>query len=157
MSASYLLPSLLAAAFGIGPPIAASAPAAQSTAANGDIATLKAQAAAWDDAIVYKQHDAIEANMAPEFLRIGEDGTLSDRTAFLDAILSEHLSIAPYAMDGLQVRVFGDAALLTGTTRMHGAWRGKPFASHYRFTDTYIRRDGAWQVVHVQITALPRE
>lgn len=153
MPAPYLLPWLLSAAFGIGTP----APDARSTAATDDIAALKTQAAAWDDAIVHKQRGAIEANMAPEFLHIGEDGTLSDRTAFLDAILSEHLSIAPYAMDGLQVRMFGDAALLTGTTRMRGAWRGKPFSSHYRFTDTYVRRDGAWRVVHVQITALPRE
>ena len=60
-------------------------------------------------------------------------------------------------MDGLQVRLFGDAALLTGTTLLHGTWRGKPFSSHYRFTDTYVRRDGAWRVVQVQITALPAE
>lgn len=149
MLARTLLPLLLASA------LTASVTAQEAPLSVAD--TLKTQAIAWDDAIVHKRRQAIEANMAPEFLHIGEDGALSNHAAFLDALLSEHLSIEPYAMDALQVRVFGDAALLTGTTRMRGTWRGKPFASHYRFTDTYIRRNGAWKVVQVQITALPQE
>lgn len=150
-----LLPMLLAVALETGLTPSAVAPTTRTEATAAEL--LKAQATAWDDAIVHKRRDAIEANMAPEFLHIGEDGALSDRTKFLDSILSVHLSIEPYAMDDLQVRLFGDAALLTGTTLMHGTWRGRPFSSHYRFTDTYIRRDGAWRVVQVQITALPAE
>lgn len=157
MPTHCLLTALLAAALGLGLPAAALPAAAAHTGLAVDAAVLKAQAEAWDDAIVHKRRAAIEANMAPEFLHIGEDGALSGRAAFLDSILSDHLTIAPYAMEELQVRVFGDAALLTGTTRMHGSWRGKPFSSHYRFTDTYIRRDGVWRVVQVQITALPDE
>lgn len=156
MSTHCLLTALLAAALGLGLPAAAVPAPARATPVD-DHAVLKAKAVAWDDAIVHKRRDAIEANMAPEFLHIGEDGALSDRTKFLDSILSDHLSIEPYAMDDLQVRLFGDAALLTGTTLMRGTWRGTPFSSHYRFTDTYIRRDGAWRVVQVQITALPAE
>ena len=157
ISTRYLLPALLAATLGIALPVASPVLAAQSATTAGDTDALMAQAVAWDEAIVRKRRAAIEANMAPEFLHIGEDGALSNRAGFLDAILSEHLAIEPYAMDDVQVRVFGDAALLTGTTRMRGAWRGKPFSSHYRFTDTYVRRDGAWRVVQVQITALPRD
>lgn len=155
MSTHCLLTALLTAALAVGLPAPVAPGAGAYNAPPGDTAVLKAQAVAWDDAIVHKRRAAIEANMAPEFLHIGEDGALSDRAAFLDSILSDHLRIAPYAMEDLQVRVFGDAAVLTGTTRMHGTWRGKPFSSHYRFTDTYLRREGAWRVVHVQITALP--
>lgn len=157
MPTHCLLTALLAAALGLGLPAAAVPAAAAHTGLAVDAAVLKAQAVAWDNAIVHKHRPAIEANMAAEFLHIGENGVVSDRKAFLDSILSEHLAIAPYAMEDLQVRLFGDAALLTGTTRMHGSWRGKPFSSHYRFTDTYIRREGGWQVVQVQITALPSE
>lgn len=157
MSAHRFLPTLLSVAFGIGISPVSPALAGRASPAANEVDVLKAQAIAWDEAIVHKRRRAIEANMAPEFLHIGEDGVLSDRAKFLDSILSEHLSIAPYAMDGLQVRLFGDAALLTGTTLLHGTWRGKPFSSHYRFTDTYVRRGGAWRVVQVQITALPAE
>lgn len=159
MSAHLLLPALLAVA------ATACLPATQPAAAGiaptavsvPEAEALKAQALAWDDAIVHKRRAGIEANMAQDFLHIGGDGRLSDRAQFLDAILSDALSIAPYAMENLQVRLFGDTAFVIGTTRMHGTWRGKPFASHYRFTDAYLRRDGAWKVAHIQITELPAE
>lgn len=80
MSTHCLLTALVAAALGLGMSAAAE-PA-------DDAAVLKTQAVAWDDAIVHKRRAAVEANMAPEFLHIGENGALSDRTAFLDSILS---------------------------------------------------------------------
>lgn len=147
MTLSCCLSALLAIAAGTDQP--PTMPAATEAEA------LKAQAVAWDDAIVHKRRADIEANMAEDFLHIAGDGRLSGRAQFLEAVLSGELSIAPYAMEELQVRVFGDTAFLTGVTRMHGTWRGQPFTSHYRFTDAYLRRDGAWRVAHIQITELP--
>ena len=36
--------------------------------------------------------------------------------------------------------------------RMTGRYKGEPFTTHYRYIDTYVRRDGRWQVVSVQTT-----
>jgi ketosteroid isomerase-like protein len=52
------------------------------------------------------------------------------------------------------VRLYGDVALLSGRTRMTGAYEGKPFTSHYRYIDIYVRRDGAWKIVSVQISRI---
>lgn len=116
---------------------------------------LKRQAIAWDLALVAKQRGAVLANMGEDFLHIGSNGQLSDRSAFIESIFSPNLTMQPYDMEDLQVRLFGDTAILTGTTTMQGRWKGKPFASHYRFSDTYVLRDGKWKVVHIQITDLP--
>lgn len=116
---------------------------------------LTRQAVAWDAAIVAKQRDAVLSNMGEDFMHIGGNGELSDRTAFIDSIASPNLTLQPYRMDNLQVRIFGDTAILTGTTDMRGSWKGKTFGSHYRFSDTYLFRSGRWQVVHIQITDLP--
>ena len=44
----------------------------------------------------------------------------------------------------LKSRVYGDVALLSGTTRLGGRWDGQPFATRYRYTDVYARgHDGA--------------
>ena len=33
--------------------------------------------------------------------------------------------------------------------------QGEPFASHYRYIDIYVRHDGEWKIVSVQITRIP--
>jgi ketosteroid isomerase-like protein len=132
---------------------AASAPARP--AADFSDAQLRAQADAWDAAIVRKDREAIAGNMSESFQQIGSDGRVADKAAFLEAIVADKLVIAPYTVEEFRIRRYGDTALVSGRTDMHGSWDGKPFESHYRFTDTYVREaDGAWRVVNVQTTEI---
>ena len=117
---------------------------------------LVAQADAWDKAIVRKDRAGIEANMASRFFHIGGDGSTSERDEFVADLLDPDLSIDPYAVEGLTVRVHGDTALLSATTRMTGRYKGKPFETHYRYIDTYVRENGRWRIVAVQITQLKK-
>ncbi len=117
--------------------------------------TLKRQADAWDLAIINKDLKAIESNISVNFMEIGSNGTKSDKPAFVSALMDPRLSIAPYKVEDFQIRVFGNTALLTGTTDMHGSWDGKPFTSRYRYTDVYVRENGKWRVVNVQTTPIP--
>jgi len=64
------------------------------------------------------------------------------------------VEIDPYTVEEFEVRLYGDVALLSGRTRMTGRSDGRLFTSHYRYIDTYVRRDGAWKVVSVQITRI---
>jgi ketosteroid isomerase-like protein len=119
------------------------------------IALLTRQAHAWDQAIVRKDRAAVADNMATEFRDIDGHGNVADRKAFLEDILAPDLTIDPYTVEDFDVRLYGDVALLSGTTRMTGTSAGKPFRSHYRYTDVYVRRDGRWRVVSVQISKMP--
>lgn len=118
-------------------------------------AILTRQAHAWDAAIVRKDMPAVAANMAPDYRHIRDNGAVSDGAGFLAFIGSPKLVIHPYKVDDLDVRLYGDVALLSGTTRMTGSYDGAPFKSHYRYIDVYIKRDGQWRVASVQITAIP--
>ncbi|HEX6703843.1 MAG TPA: nuclear transport factor 2 family protein [Albitalea sp.] len=117
---------------------------------------LIAQADAWDKAIVRKDRAAIESNMASRFFHIGGDGSTSERDEFVADLLDPELSIDPYAVEDLRVRLHGDTALLSATTRMTGRYKGKPFETHYRYIDTYVRENGHWKIVAVQITQLKK-
>jgi ketosteroid isomerase-like protein len=121
------------------------------------VAELSAQADAWDKAIVRKDRAAIETNMADDFRQIDGAGNVESKASFVDGLLSPDLQIDPYAVEDFDVRVYGDAALLSGRTRMTGRYRGEPFVSHYRYVDVYIRRGGAWKIVSVQISRIPEE
>lgn len=116
------------------------------------VALLREQGAAWDAAIVRKDSAAIAANMGAEFRHLSEEGRLTDGRTFVHTLLDPRLSLDPYGVEDFEVRRYGDVALLSGRTRMTGRYNGRAFASHYRYVDTYVRRGGAWKVVHVQIS-----
>ena len=115
---------------------------------------LTAQADAWDKAIVAKNAAAVAANVAPDFAQIESGGAVIGRDEFVKDLLDPALRIDPYKVEDFGVRVYGDTALLTGRIRMTGASEGKPFASHFRYIDVYVKRDGVWQVVSIQITRM---
>lgn len=49
----------------------------------------------------------------------------------------------------------GDAAVVTGVNHVRGKEAdGKPFDRRIRFTDTYIKQDGRWQVWATQGTTM---
>mgnify|MGYP001767746900 CR=1 FL=1 len=118
------------------------------------VEALTRRADQWDKAIVRKDHAAIAANMAPDFRQIRGNGSVVDRETFLRDITSSDLVIDPYTVEDFDVRVYGDVALLCGRTRMTGRQGGEAFASHYRYIDVYVRREGAWRVCSVQITPI---
>ena len=118
-------------------------------------AQLKAQGDRWDQAIVRKDRAAIEANMADDFRQIDGRGNVETKASFVAGLVSPDLVIDPYTVEDFDVRIYGDTALLSGRTRMTGRYQGEAFSSHYRYIDIYVRRDGAWKIVSVQISRIP--
>jgi len=116
------------------------------------VARLKAQADAWDRAIVAKDRRAIEANMAEDFRQIDARGHVETKASFVDGIVTPDLMLDPYTVEDFEVRVYGDTALVSGRTRMTGRYQGQPFDTHYRYIDVYVKRRGAWKIVSVQIS-----
>ncbi len=118
------------------------------------VARLKAQADAWDRAIVAKDRAAIAANMADDFRQIDAHGNVESKASFIDGLVTPDLALDPYTVEDFEVRVYGDTALLSGRTRMTGRYAGKPFSTHYRYIDVYVKRGGAWKIVSVQISPI---
>lgn len=117
-------------------------------------AALARQGDAWDKAVVAKNVEAVTANMAEDFRQIRSNGDVVDKPTFVRDITSPDLTIDPYTVEDFDIRVLGDTALLSGTTRMTGKYQGEAFTTHYRYIDIYVHRNGAWQVVSVQITPI---
>jgi hypothetical protein len=47
---------------------------------------------------------------------------------------------------GQNVRLYGDAAIVTGITTVKGIAGKEAFAADFQYTDTWIRRDGRWKL-----------
>jgi ketosteroid isomerase-like protein len=150
--------SLRIAALALAALVAASLQACSTTIPGrvDDIARLTRLSDAWDQAIVRKDEAAIAANMAEDFRQIGSDGAVETKASFVANLVSPELRIDPYTVEEFEIRLYGDTALLSGRTRMTGQYEGKPFASHYRYIDIYVRSGGSWKIVSVQTTRLAR-
>ena len=120
-----------------------------------DVATLKKLSDAWDAAIVRKDEKAIADNMAEDFRQIDGQANYETKKSFVAGIVDPKLAIDPYTVEDFEVRIFGDTALLYGRSSMTGKYDGKPFVSNYRYIDIYVRRNGEWKIVSVQITRIP--
>ena len=93
------------------------------------------------------------AMLAPEWSVIHITGAVITRGEALQMCKAPRAPIETLKVDDLSVRVFGDAAVVTGrtTATTSGA---KPATLTLRFTDVFIRRAGRWQVVASHATRL---
>jgi len=58
--------------------------------------------------------------------------------------------ITKYETSELRVRVYGDAAVVTGRLRRERNFNGRLLPDDWRFTKVYVRRGNRWQVVAYQ-------
>jgi len=92
--------------------------------------------------------DAIERIIAPEWTVTGPDGRISTRADVLREVFETRTHrISFLTVDDVRVRVFGEAAVVTGRTRGRGESGSTPYDVEIRFTDMFVRRDGRWQAV----------
>ena len=55
-------------------------------------------------------------------------------------------------IDQVNVRDFGDWAVVTGRTRMSGSYQGQEMTVTLRFTDVFVQTSGEWKCIASQGT-----
>ena len=70
---------------------------------------------------------------------------------------SGRMKFLRYTTSDLRVRVYGDAAVVTGRVERTRVLNGQEMADDWRFTKTYIRQNQKWRVVafHASESARP--
>lgn len=90
----------------------------------------------------------IERIIAPEWSLTGPDGQMSTRSDVVrDVFETRTHRIIALTVDDVRVKVFGDAAVVTGRTHGQGESAKTPYDVVIRFTDMFVRRGGRWQAV----------
>ena len=54
----------------------------------------------------------------------------------------------------IKVHVYGNSAVATGTGNVKASMKGHDISGTYRFTDTWVKRNGKWQCVASQGTKI---
>jgi ketosteroid isomerase-like protein len=105
----------------------------------------------WLDA--YEQHDAaaMDSIVADEFIITYPQGGTMAKPAIMAQIRARTEGGGPrFSTEEVIARTFGDTIVLTGILVMEGR-RGK---QRSRYTDTWVRRGGRWQVVASHLSGL---
>lgn len=97
--------------------------------------------------------DAIGQFMADDWIIIGPDGSLDTRERFLSLVRSGDLTHSQMESRDLQVRRFGETALVIAEGLSVGAWRGQLFHLVERVSCVYHRTNGKWlcQSTHLSL------
>jgi hypothetical protein len=79
-----------------------------------------------------------------------------DREKYFQHAMRE-LNLTSYEFEGLTVRLYGRTAIVSGRLKQSATLAGEDWGGNYIFTDVWVGRDGAWQVVSRHASLLPPE
>jgi ketosteroid isomerase-like protein len=65
----------------------------------------------------------------------------------LSGLKSGELKMESIKLSDMQVSVYGEAAVVTGSASQAGNFKGQPLTAAITFTDTFIRQNGKWKAV----------
>jgi uncharacterized protein (TIGR02246 family) len=100
---------------------------------------------------------ALERIWADDFTFTNSSGEVQTKAQRLAEIKSGELKFESISIDDVQVRVYGDTAVVTGRGTVKGQRRGQDLTGQSRSTSVYVKKQGRWQVVATQITRIAQQ
>ena len=105
-------------------------------------------AKAWMEAAGRRDGDALDRYLASDFTMVTNRGSLIDKAQWLENMLHRvGADVEPPEFLDVQVRVYGDAALMTSRNVLRATFNGRDWSGELYLTDVLTRRDGRWQLV----------
>jgi ketosteroid isomerase-like protein len=91
--------------------------------------------------------DTLRRHLEPTFTLVDSRGAVTDLAQNVAEVARREPLYEVFRNHDQKVRLYGDAAVVTGITSIRSrAGDGEVFEGDFRFTDTWIRRDGAWKL-----------
>jgi ketosteroid isomerase-like protein len=112
---------------------------------------------AWDQAMVANDPEAIGKYMAEDWVIIGSDGNVGDKATFLDLVRSGVLRHDVMESHDINVRVYGDTAVVIARGVSGGKYQGQKFYLVERVSCVFVRQEGHWRCVLTHLSQLPQE
>jgi ketosteroid isomerase-like protein len=113
-------------------------------------ATLKATEQAWIDAELHHDPAAFEKLVADDWVAITPEGPSETKAERAAEIVKGTVTSA--TLGPMNVRVFGDTAVVTGSDVETEIVHGKETTGYYVWTDVFVKREGKWLAVASQTT-----
>lgn len=103
-------------------------------------------------ATIHRDVAFAERTLADNYVGIGPLGTVISKNETINARKNAQLQYESIEISDMVVRIFGNAAVVTGRADVRGKDLGEDFSGPYRFTRVWVKRNAQWQTVSYQAT-----
>jgi len=95
--------------------------------------------------------------LADNWMNINPDGSITTKAKLMELLKDGSFKIMSIDNDEVMVRVYGDAAVVTGRSTTKRAGQGSEvIARQVRFTRVYAKNKGQWRVVSAHNTLIAK-
>jgi len=109
----------------------------------------------FEQAVVSNDAATVGRLLADDWIIVGPDGRIIDKSGFLEVIRSGALSHEKMEAEDMRVRIYDNTAIVTALTTSKGKFMGQEFTSLERAKDIFVKQNDRWQCVFTQLTRLP--
>ena len=107
-----------------------------------------------NETVVKADVAVLERVLHEDYVHLRPRGTVENRAQYLENRKARRVDFESLAPDEINVRVYGDTAIVTGRSTAKGKDQYGKMDEHRRWTRVLVRRDGRWQFVHFQATPI---
>jgi len=112
----------------------------------------------WGRAYVTADVAALRRFEHDDYVFVDEDGAVMGKTEEIDAVASGKVHFTTMQDGGMQVRLHGNTAVITGRSTVAGSYEGESFSGNYAWIDTWVKQpDGRWQIVAEGLAKLQQQ
>ncbi len=109
---------------------------------------------AWATAELRGDTTFLESTLADDFIGIGPLGFMLTRQEWLARHQSGDLKYESFSLDEVKVRMYNDAAILTGRQVQNAAYRGNSIQGQFRTTLVFVQQQGQWRLASLQLSTI---
>ena len=132
--------------------------AAEPAAGNGKAADqIRSMEEKWPAAAIKKDTAPLEEMLADDYTLTTPQGQVIGKSGFIDRVKDGTFVIDSADYSDIKVRVYADAAVVTGRLKLKAKWADTDVSGDYAFTDTFVQHDNHWQEVAGQVTKVEAE
>ena len=107
---------------------------------------------AWATAELRGDTTFLESTLADDFIGIGPLGFMLTRQEWLARHTSGDLKYESFSLDEVKVRMYNDAAILTGRQVQNAAYRGNSIQGRFRTTLVFVQQQ--WRLASLQLSTI---
>jgi ketosteroid isomerase-like protein len=109
------------------------------------------------EAMIHRDVATLARLVADDWTIQSEGGSTGTKSGFIDDVRTRRLVVSSFKLHDMNVRVFGDVAVLQGADDEVSAYEGKTNNGTYNWLDVWVKRDGRWVSVATQLTRVTAE
>ena len=107
----------------------------------------------WQEALTRRDVAMLDRLMAEDYVLTTVSGEVVNKARVLAEVKSSNATAEVHNTD-VAVRVYGDAAVVTGLVLISGRFNNQDVRTQSRYMKVYVKRKGQWRVVAAQATLI---